>query len=51
VAGNAGHRALSATFVRDTVLRAPREQLAYLAVHDHFDDLAVAFSGVDPTSH
>jgi len=51
VAGQYGHRALTASFVRDAAVRARDEQLAYLAVHCHAGLDQVGFSQVDLTSH
>ncbi|WP_439663829.1 ThiF family adenylyltransferase [Lentzea sp. HUAS TT2] len=51
VAGTFGYRALSPEFVRDAAVRAADEQLAYLAVHNHFGSTSVGFSPVDFASH
>lgn len=49
--GQYGHRALSATFVRDAALRARDEHSAYIPVHNHGGTTTVAFSPTDLTSH
>ena len=51
VPGTRGHRALRAEFVRDRVIHARDQKLAYLAVHNHGGGGAAAFSPVDLTSH
>nr|WP_257019547.1 ThiF family adenylyltransferase [Streptomyces sp. TLI_235] len=51
VPGTIGHHALSASFVRDAIVRARDEGLAYLAVHGHLGRDRVRFSPVDLTSH
>jgi hypothetical protein len=51
VEGTTGYRALSPEFVRDAAVRARDQQLAYLAVHNHFGTDYVAFSPVDMASH
>nr|WP_235532898.1 ThiF family adenylyltransferase [Nocardioides sp. Root682] len=51
VPGVHGHRALTAEFVRDAALRARRDGLAYLALHNHGGTTEVAFSQVDMASH
>jgi len=51
VAGQRGYRMLTAAFVRDQALFCRDEQLAYLAVHNHFGEDHVAFSGDDLRSH
>jgi ThiF family len=51
VKGSAGYRRLSARFVRDAVVRARDERLAYLAVHNHGGTTVVRFSRVDLASH
>ncbi|OKI58018.1 ThiF family adenylyltransferase [Micromonospora sp. CB01531] len=51
VPGETGYRALAPSFVRDAAVRARDEGLAYLAVHNHFGDVAVGFSPVDLASH
>lgn len=51
VAGTTGYRALRPEFVRDSALRARAEQLAYLAVHNHFGTTSVSFSAIDLASH
>ncbi|MFD5648971.1 ThiF family adenylyltransferase [Streptomyces sp. NPDC127039] len=51
VAGEIGHRALSPAFVRDAIVRAREERLAYLAVHCHPGRGQVRFSRVDLASH
>lgn len=42
---------LSASFVRDAVLRCKKEGLSYLAIHNHGGKDSVAFSRVDIASH
>ncbi|MEU9671584.1 ThiF family adenylyltransferase [Streptomyces bobili] len=49
--GTTGHHALSATFVRDNILRARDERLAYIAVHNHGGTTRVSFSPTDLASH
>ncbi|MFI5887665.1 ThiF family adenylyltransferase [Streptomyces sp. NPDC051554] len=49
--GQYGHRALSATFVRDAALRARDEHSAYIPVHNHGGTATVAFSPTDLASH
>lgn len=49
--GQYGHRALSATFVRDAALRARDEHSAYIPVHNHGGTTAVGFSATDLASH
>ncbi len=49
--GPAGPGALTATFVRDAVVRARDERLVYLAVHRHLGTDTVGFSRVDLGSH
>lgn len=51
VEGTVGYRALTPNFVRDNILRAGDEQLAYLAVHNHGGHQTVRFSRTDLTSH
>jgi molybdopterin/thiamine biosynthesis adenylyltransferase len=51
VAGRYGHRALTASFVREAAIRARDERLAYLAVHCHPGLDHVGFSPVDLASH
>lgn len=51
VSGRTGHRVLTADFVRDAAVRARDENLAYLAVHNHFGGTTVGFSRVDLASH
>lgn len=51
VEGTVGYRALTASFVRDNILRAGEEQLAYLAVHNHGGHQSVRFSRTDLNSH
>lgn len=51
IPGQYGHRALSATFVRDAALRARGEHSAYIPVHNHGGTTAVAFSDTDMASH
>lgn len=46
-----GHHRLTAAFVRDAVLRAAGQGLAYLAVHVHGGGNTVAFSPDDLRSH
>jgi hypothetical protein len=43
--------ALAPTFVRDAPVRARDENLAYIAVHNHFGDQTVGFSSTDLASH
>ncbi|WP_247707041.1 hypothetical protein [Streptomyces liliiviolaceus] len=49
--GTTGHHALSAAFVRDNILRARDEHLAYIAVHNHGGTTRVQFSPTDLASH
>ncbi|MCT9004600.1 ThiF family adenylyltransferase [Streptomyces rhizosphaerihabitans] len=49
--GTFGHHALSAAFVRDNILRARDEHLAYIAVHNHGGSTRVEFSPTDLASH
>lgn len=49
--GTTGHRALAASFVRDNILRARDENLAYIAVHAHSGTTHVRFSSTDLVSH
>lgn len=51
VAGERGYRMLTAAFVRDGVLRARDEGMAYIAVHNHGGTDHVAFSPDDMASH
>lgn len=51
VAGQRGYRMLTGEFVRDQALFCRDEQLAYLAVHNHFGRDSVEFSGDDLRSH
>lgn len=51
VEGTIGYRALTPAFVRDNILRAADEQLAYLAIHNHGGHHKVRFSPTDLTSH
>lgn len=51
VPGNTGHRALAPGFVRDAIVRARDQNLAYLAVHNHLGDTTVGFSKIDLASH
>jgi molybdopterin/thiamine biosynthesis adenylyltransferase len=51
VPGEHGHRALTATFVRDAVLQARARGLAYIAVHNHDSKYRVGFSRTDLQSH
>jgi molybdopterin/thiamine biosynthesis adenylyltransferase len=46
-----GHHRLTAAFVRDAVLAASEQGLAYLPVHVHGGSGAVGFSGPDRASH
>ncbi|KOV96345.1 MULTISPECIES: ThiF family adenylyltransferase [unclassified Streptomyces] len=49
--GTTGHHALAASFVRDNILRARDENLAYIAVHNHSGTTRVRFSPTDLASH
>ncbi|MGW4323543.1 ThiF family adenylyltransferase [Streptomyces sp. NPDC004684] len=49
--GTTGHHVLSAAFVRDNILRARDEHLAYIAVHNHGGTTRVRFSPTDLASH
>lgn len=51
VPGIHGYRRLTPEFVRDSIMRARDEGLAYLAVHNHGGTTAVGFSGDDRASH
>ena len=51
VPGDASHRHLTARFVGDRVDDCEREQLAYLAIHNHGGSDQVGFSSVDLRSH
>jgi molybdopterin/thiamine biosynthesis adenylyltransferase len=51
IPGQTGYRALAPGFVRDAAVRAHGEQLAYLAIHNHFGGTTVRFSGIDLASH
>ena len=51
VPGHTGHRALAPGFVRDAIVRARDEKLAYLAAHNHLGDATVGFSDIDLASH
>ncbi|MFJ8138912.1 ThiF family adenylyltransferase [Streptomyces sp. NPDC096013] len=51
VPGEYGHRALAPAFVRDAIVRARDEKLAYLAVHAHPGLNRVGFSRIDLASH
>jgi molybdopterin/thiamine biosynthesis adenylyltransferase len=51
IEGTTGYRALAPEFVRDAAVRARDEQLAYLAVHNHFGTNRVGFSRIDLASH
>lgn len=51
VPGQRGYRMLTASFVRDCVLKCADERLAYLAVHCHGGDRMVTFSSDDLASH
>jgi hypothetical protein len=46
-----GHGRLSATFINRAIVRASKERLVYLHVHNHGSDRSVEFSGVDYASH
>lgn len=49
--GTTGDHALAASFVRDNILRARDESLAYIAVHNHSGTTHVQFSPTDLASH
>ncbi|ROR43495.1 ThiF family adenylyltransferase [Kitasatospora cineracea] len=51
IPGEFGHRALAPTFVRDAVIRARDEGLAYIAAHAHLGLDHVGFSEIDLASH
>ena len=51
VPGKRGYRALCTEFIQSNVLEARDEQLAYLAVHNHFGTDQVSFSNTDMRSH
>lgn len=51
VQGEHGHRALSASFVRDAALAARKLGLAYLAFHNHGGTTRLDFSSIDRASH
>jgi molybdopterin/thiamine biosynthesis adenylyltransferase len=51
IPGERGSRMLTSDFVRDAAVQAHDEQLAYIAVHNHFGLNRVGFSGVDLASH
>jgi hypothetical protein len=51
VPGTRGYRQLTASFVRDGIVRARDERLAYLAVHNHGGEHRIAFSSDDNASH
>lgn len=51
VPGQRGYRMLTADFVRDAAIQAADEQLAYIAVHNHYGLDRVAFSSTDMESH
>jgi hypothetical protein len=51
VEGQIGYRALRPQFIHRLITRARDERLAYLAVHNHASDRAVAFSQIDLDSH
>lgn len=51
VEGTIGYRALSPHFIHKYITRARDERLVYLAVHNHFSDQHVGFSGIDMDSH
>ena len=51
VAGQYGYRALSPTFIHRQIIQCRDASLAYLAVHNHRSDRAVAFSRIDLDSH
>ena len=50
VAGTRGYRMLKAEFIRDLILRARDEKLAYLAIHNHSGTTTVSFSEDDLAS-
>jgi len=49
--GSEGYWSLSSAFIRDAVVRARDEQLAYLAIHSHRGTTTVGFSRIDLASH
>lgn len=51
VAGERGYRMLRADFIRDCIIRARDQRLAYLAIHNHGGTTHVEFSGDDLASH
>lgn len=51
VEGKVGYRALTPTFIHKLITRARDQRLVYIAVHNHFSDQQVAFSGIDLDSH
>ncbi|MEX2237811.1 MAG: ThiF family adenylyltransferase [Dehalococcoidia bacterium] len=51
VPGERGYRMLTADFVQEQILSCRRQRMAYLAVHNHGGEYAVAFSGDDLASH
>ena len=51
VEGKIGYRALNPKFIHRIITRARNERLVYLAAHNHFSDLDVAFSQTDLDSH
>jgi len=51
IEGSTGYRSLTSKFIRDAVLHARHERLAYLAVHNHSDAALARFSHIDLASH
>lgn len=51
VPGKRGYRMMTAAFVTQCVRECRREELVYLAVHNHGGDRSVAFSDVDLDTH
>lgn len=49
--GSEGYWSLSSAFIREAVVRARDEQLAYLAIHSHRGTTTVSFSRIDLASH
>lgn len=49
--GSEGYWSLSSAFIRDAVVRARDERLAYLAIHSHPGTTTVGFSRIDLASH
>jgi molybdopterin/thiamine biosynthesis adenylyltransferase len=45
------HGRLGPLFIEDALSQAKQQGLAYVAIHNHFSDSAVAFSPVDMASH